>query len=105
MADAKQVAVTLTLIDDLEDLEIRKEKGVIGLRRHPEEKIVMIPDGAGWHKSKSLAIPDNVRLVFLPPYSPELNPMENLRESYGKNHFTIGYLKVNGRWKANWRFH
>ncbi len=46
--------------------------------RHPEERIVMILDGAGWHKAKSLAIPDNVRLVFLPPYSPELNPMENL---------------------------
>lgn len=39
LADAKQVAVTLTLIDDQEDLEIRKEKGVIGLRRHRIQRI------------------------------------------------------------------
>ncbi len=46
--------------------------------RHPEEKIAMVMDGAGWHKSKSLRVPDNIRLIFLPPYSPELNPVEHL---------------------------
>ncbi len=55
--------------------------------RHPEERIVMILDGAGWHKSKSLAIPDNIRLLFLPPYSPELNPMENLWEELREKSF------------------
>ena len=33
-------------------------------------------DGASWHKSKDLKIPGNIRVVYLPPYSPELNPVE-----------------------------
>ncbi len=39
---------------------------------------VMILDRAGWHMSKDLAVPDNVTLIYLPPRSPELNPIENL---------------------------
>ena len=39
---------------------------------------VVILDGAGWHRSKDLEVPDNVTLLRLPPYSPELNPIENL---------------------------
>ena len=38
----------------------------------------MILDGAGWHKSATLKIPANMRLMSLPPYSPELNPVEHL---------------------------
>jgi transposase len=33
-------------------------------------------DGAGWHKSKDLKIPENIDIFLLPPYSPELNPVE-----------------------------
>lgn len=46
--------------------------------RHPDEKIAMVVDGAGWHKSKSLKVPENMRLIHLPPYSPELNPVEHI---------------------------
>ncbi len=35
-------------------------------------------DGAGWHRSKSLEIPDNVSLLRLPPYSPEPDPVETV---------------------------
>jgi transposase len=35
-------------------------------------------DSAGWHRSKNLKIPQNIEIVFLPPYSPELNPVEKL---------------------------
>ncbi len=35
-------------------------------------------DGAGWHKSKNLIIPKNIQIVLLPPYCPELNPVERL---------------------------
>ena len=41
-------------------------------------KIVMIMDGAGWHKSKDLIIPTNITIIYLPAYSPELNPIERL---------------------------
>lgn len=37
---------------------------------------VMLIDNAGIHKAERLIIPENIRLVFLPPYSPELNPIE-----------------------------
>jgi hypothetical protein len=40
---------------------------------------VLICDGAGWHRrADTLKIPDNITLLELPPYSPELNPMENV---------------------------
>ena len=38
---------------------------------------LLILDGAGWHGSAELEVPDNITLLKLPPYSPELNPMEN----------------------------
>lgn len=44
----------------------------------PGRRIILVLDGAGWHKSKALVVPENISLLFLPPYSPELNPMENL---------------------------
>ena len=46
--------------------------------RHDDERIVMIADGAGWHKSNSLRIPENIRIAILPAYSPELNPVEHI---------------------------
>lgn len=51
-----------------------------------DEQAVMIWDGAGFHTSKSLRIPQNVTLLQLPAYSPELNPIENLWH-YLKSHF------------------
>jgi transposase len=43
-------------------------------------KFTLIMDGAGWHKSKDLKVPDNISILLLPPYSPELNPVERLWE-------------------------
>ena len=40
--------------------------------------IILVLDNAGWHGEPGLAVPDGVRLVFLPPYSPELQPAETL---------------------------
>ena len=45
---------------------------------HPEEFIVMVVDGASSHKAKELIVPENIRLVRLPGYSPELNPQEHI---------------------------
>jgi transposase len=52
----------------------------------PDEHAVMIWDGAGFHTAKALQVPTNITLVQLPPYSPELNPIENLWH-YLKSHF------------------
>jgi hypothetical protein len=57
--------------------------------RHPNERIVMVIDGAGWHRSDALKAPDNIYLLKLPPYAPELNPIEHvwdeLREKFFHN--------------------
>lgn len=47
-------------------------------KEYPFDKIALIMDGAGWHKSKSLKIPSNITIFYLPAYSPELNPVERL---------------------------
>jgi len=47
-------------------------------RRHPEDFILMFLDGAGWHGANDLVVPENMRLERLPPYSPQLNPVEHL---------------------------
>jgi hypothetical protein len=40
---------------------------------------LLLCDGAGWHQtSETLEVPDNITLLKLPPYAPELNPMENV---------------------------
>ena len=44
----------------------------------PGAHAVVILDRAGWHVAHDLELPDNISLLFLPPYSPELNPIENL---------------------------
>src|SRR5690606_20995904 len=52
--------------------------GMLGRELGPLEHAVLILDGASWHKSKRLAVPDDVTILLLPPYAPELNPIERL---------------------------
>lgn len=45
----------------------------------PDAHAVLVCDGAGWHqRGKRLHVPDNITMLHLPPYAPELNPMENV---------------------------
>ena len=44
----------------------------------PDKIVILVLDGAGWHVSKRLRIPPGIRLSFLPPYTPELQPAEHL---------------------------
>ena len=55
--------------------------------RYPEERLLMILDGAGWHRESCLNIPANMRLVSLPPYSPELNPVEHIWDEVREQYF------------------
>ena len=61
----------------------------------PDEHAAMAVDGAGWHVAHALRIPGNVTLVLLPPYSPELNPVERvwlfLRERHLSHRLLDGY--------------
>ena len=54
---------------------------------HPNNFLVMIVDGASSHISKELKIPENIRLHRLPPYSPELNPVEHLWDEIREKSF------------------
>jgi len=47
----------------------------------------MVVDGASSHRSKDLVIPENVALIRLPPYSPELNPAEQIWNILRRNYF------------------
>lgn len=59
-------------------------------RKYARQHILLVLDGAPNHRGKELALPNNISLLFLPPYSPELNPKENLwdeiREKIFKNY-------------------
>jgi hypothetical protein len=59
-------------------------------RKFARQDILLVLDGAPNHRCSDLALPDNISLLFLPPYSPELNPKENLwdeiREKIFKNY-------------------
>ena len=59
-------------------------------RRFARQNILLVLDGATNHRCSDLVLPDNITLLFLPPYSPELNPKENLwdeiREKLFKNY-------------------
>jgi transposase len=54
------------------------------------QDILLVLDGAPNHRCGELAVPGNIRLLYLPPYSPELNPKENIwdeiREKIFKNY-------------------
>ncbi len=62
--------------------------------QNPKEFKIIVLDNGAFHKSSSLVIPKNIALLFLPPYSPELNPAENiwaiLKRMYtNKLHYTL----------------
>jgi transposase len=44
----------------------------------PKKQVVLVLDRAGWHASVKLRVPEHVHLLFLPPFSPELQPAEHL---------------------------
>ena len=55
----------------------------------PGAHAVLVLDGAGWHGGGELVVPDNISLLTLPPYAPELNPVENVWDYLRKNKLAI----------------
>jgi hypothetical protein len=49
--------------------------------------ILMLADQAGWHIAQKLEVPENIRLIKLPPRSPELNPSEHIWEELREKNF------------------
>ena len=59
----------------------------IFLRQVSDYFILMLADQAGWHISQNLEVPENIRLIKLPPRSPELNPSEHIWEELREKNF------------------
>jgi len=59
-------------------------------QRHPRDYLLLLLDGAGRHRAHDLVVPDHMRLVFLPPYSPELNPAEHVWDEIREKWFPHG---------------
>ena len=72
-----------------------------------DEHALMVLDGAGWHTSHDLVVPANVTLLRLPPYAPELNPVERvwlyLRERHLSHRVHAGYDAILNEVSAAWR--
>jgi len=55
----------------------------------PIPEVLLVVDGAGWHRARDLQVPPGIQVLYLPPYSPELNPVERLwrwlRRQVGRN--------------------
>ena len=56
-------------------------------KEYPEDKILLCCDGARWHKSRALEVPDNIELFYIPPYTPEMNPIEQIWKELRKAGF------------------
>jgi transposase len=69
--------------------------------------VILVWDQAGYHVSHELRVPENVSLLYLPPYSPELNPMENLwhylRSHHWSNRIYDGYTALLDAATAAWQ--
>lgn len=55
---------------------------------------ILVLDGAGWHGSKALRIPQNITLLPLPPYAPVLNPIENVWAYIRANRLAISVFET-----------
>jgi putative transposase len=52
-----------------------------------DDFILLVADGAAWHKSKGLEVPKNIEIFPLPPYTPEMNPIEQIWKEIRKRGF------------------
>lgn len=59
---------------------------------HLDEFVVMVVDGASSHRGKELIVPENIRLLPLPGYSPELNPQEHIWDELREKAFPNAVL-------------
>jgi len=56
-------------------------------KAYPDDYIMLVLDNAAWHRSKTLEIPENIELYPLLPYTPELNPIEQIWEYIREKNF------------------
>ncbi len=62
--------------------------------KYPDDLILLVCDGASWHRSNALRIPNNIQLLFLPPATPEMNPIEQIWKELRKRGFRNEIFKT-----------
>lgn len=81
--------------------------GVLSGHLKPGEHALLVMDNAGWHRSGRLEMPGNITPLYLPPYSPELNPMERLwgylKSHHLSNRAYADYEAIKQRGCEAWR--
>jgi len=77
--------VMSTADTDMMNVQLRDISRQVGDEVH----VLLLMDQAGWHTGKKVDVPENITIVLLPPYSPQLNPVEliwrYLRQRYLSN--------------------
>ncbi len=56
-------------------------------KAYDNDFILVVCDGAAWHKSRTLVLPENIELFYLPPATPEMNPIEQIWKEIRKRGF------------------
>ena len=56
-------------------------------KEYSDDFILLVCDGARWHKADCLNIPDNIQITHIPPYTPEMNPIEQIWKEIRKRGF------------------
>lgn len=64
---------------------------------YADDIIVLCCDGAAWHKSGILEVPANIRLFYIPPYTPEMNPIEQIWKEIRKRGFRNQVFQTLGK--------
>lgn len=83
-------AIGAALVMPYADTEaLNAHLGEIARNVTPGAHAALLLDGAGWHASAAVSVPDNITLITLPSYSPELNPVENIWEYLRQNQLAI----------------
>lgn len=59
---------------------------------YQNQQVILICDNASWHRSNALEIPENILILHIPPYTPEMNPIEQvwreMRKSFANKAFS-----------------
>jgi transposase len=63
-------------------------------KAYADDEILLVCDGAMWHRSGSLMIPTNIHIIHIPPYTPEMNPIEQIWKEIRKRRFRNEVFKT-----------
>ncbi|VMQ95724.1 transposase family protein [Streptococcus pneumoniae] len=54
---------------------------------YSDDYLILVMDSATWYKSQALELPENITCTFIPPYTPEMNPIEQVQTEIRKRGF------------------